>query len=129
MSAIPVAFLINNDHSHVSLAKWLAHIKDEIGTPEYITSDDAQVEYLTIRKAFGEEVTVHLCLWHVIKAWARKFSSLIISAKGTRAKNKELREAAIAELRSILYEPDLTRVCHKIADFKAKWETHNEGKL
>ncbi|KAF9367991.1 hypothetical protein BGX21_006912, partial [Mortierella sp. AD011] len=49
--------------------------------------------------------------------------------EGTRARNKELRESAIAELRSILYEPDLTRARHKIADFKAKWETHNEGKL
>ncbi|KAF9407515.1 hypothetical protein BGZ76_006092, partial [Entomortierella beljakovae] len=102
---------------------------DEIGTPEYITSDDAQVEYLAIRKAFGQEVTVHLCLWHVIKAWACNFSSLIVSAEGTRAKNKELRETAIGELRSILYEPDLTRARHKIADFQTKWETHNEGRL
>ncbi|KAF9903873.1 hypothetical protein BX616_001500, partial [Lobosporangium transversale] len=68
MSPIPVAFLLTNDHTHHSLKNWLIHIKDMVGTPEFITTDDAQVEYQAIRKAFGKDVTIHLCLWHVIKA-------------------------------------------------------------
>ncbi|KAG0006298.1 hypothetical protein BGZ79_003763 [Entomortierella chlamydospora] len=41
LSAVPVAFMLTNDHSHQPLAKWLNHIKENIGSPEYITTDDA----------------------------------------------------------------------------------------
>ncbi|KAF9369490.1 hypothetical protein BGX21_005943, partial [Mortierella sp. AD011] len=98
-----------------------------IGTPEYITTDDAQTEYSAIRKAFGESVTVHLCLWHIIRAWSNKFRSLIRAADGKTG--KELREEALAELRTILYDPYLDRALRRIESFKAKWKDHNDSKV
>ncbi|KAF9348309.1 hypothetical protein BGX26_000267 [Mortierella sp. AD094] len=118
LSAVPVAFLLTNDHSSYSLAHWLSHIKETIGTPENITTDDAQTEYSAIRKAFGESVTVHLCVWHIIRAWSNKFRSVIRAVDGKTG--KELREEALGELRTILYDPYLPRALGRIESFKAK---------
>ncbi|KAF9898023.1 hypothetical protein BX616_004597, partial [Lobosporangium transversale] len=98
-----------------------------VGAPEFITTDDAQVEYKAIRKAFGRDVTVHLCLWHVMKAWARKLSTLIRGAD--RNQNKDLRQSAMNELRSILYDPSPRSAGEKIVEFEKKWSEHNGGKL
>ncbi|KAF9915717.1 hypothetical protein BX616_005553 [Lobosporangium transversale] len=98
---------------------------DMVGAPEFITTDDAQVEYKAIRKAFGQEVTIHL--WHVMKSWARKLSTLIRGAD--KNQSKELRQSATNDLRSILYDPAFRSAGEKIVEFEKKWSEHNEGKL
>ncbi|KAF9433657.1 hypothetical protein BGZ76_009164 [Entomortierella beljakovae] len=41
MSFVPVAFMLTHTRKSTSLTRWLNHIKDTIGTPELITTDDA----------------------------------------------------------------------------------------
>ncbi|KAF9144233.1 hypothetical protein BGX20_007053, partial [Mortierella sp. AD010] len=59
--------------------------------------------------------------------WSNKFRSLIRAADGKTG--KELREEALAELRTILYDPYLDRALRRIESFKAKWKDHNDSKV
>lgn len=127
LSAVPVAFLLTNDSSSIPLTYWFKHIKETIGAPDFITTDDAQAEYTAIRNAFGESVTVHLCLWHIMKAWSNKLRMAIRSTPQQTA--KDLRQEAINELREILYNPYLNKAEEKIAEFRNKWSDHNDGKV
>ncbi|KAG0195253.1 hypothetical protein BGX33_003871, partial [Mortierella sp. NVP41] len=77
MKAIPVAFLITNDHTDIPLQAWLTHIKQTIGTPRFATTDDSSTEFKALRAAFGKALTIHLCLWHVMRSWSRKFITVI----------------------------------------------------
>ncbi|KAF9082263.1 hypothetical protein BGX29_003970, partial [Mortierella sp. GBA35] len=77
MMAIPVAFLITNDHTDIPLQAWLTHIKQTIGTPRFATTDDSSTEFKALRAAFGKALTIHLCLWHVMRSWSRKFNTVI----------------------------------------------------
>jgi hypothetical protein len=96
----------------------IRHIKENIGTPDYITTDDARAEYKAIRMAFGQEVMVHLCLWHVMKAWSNKLRSTIRRTEERSA--KELKEGAMSELCAILYDLYLDRAMNRAVEFKYK---------
>lgn len=127
MKAIPVAFLITNDHTATPLREWMAHIKRTIGSPRFATTDDSYIEFSALRDTFGKNITIHLCLWHVMRSWSRKFKSVIIGTEDLSG--KEARQEAMAELKSILYEPNLLEANQRVAAFRNKWSRHNDGKL
>ncbi|KAF9273358.1 hypothetical protein BGZ74_004819, partial [Mortierella antarctica] len=127
MTGVPVAFLLMNDHSHHSISEWLKHIKPTVGTPKFITTDDAKVEHKAIQKAFGHEVTIHLCLWHIIKAMAHGCAQHVTHIDNQP--HKEVKEAVVKDLCAIVYEPDKQCAQQRCLDFEQKWGNHNDGEL
>ncbi|KAF9274652.1 hypothetical protein BGZ74_004284, partial [Mortierella antarctica] len=124
MKAIPIAFLITNDHTDTPLQTWFTHIKQTIGTPRFTTIDDSFTEFKALHAAFGKDLIIHLCLWHVMRTWSCRFKALI---RGTDdLPGKDARSLAMKELRAILYKPDSLWAKQRIVDFHAKWSKHNK---
>ncbi|KAF9578689.1 hypothetical protein BGW38_005400, partial [Lunasporangiospora selenospora] len=114
---IPAAFLLTNDKSG-----WLTHIRkhlmrtDKDGA-EYcllktIVIDDSQTEKNAINKAFGPDICIHLCLWHVQRNWSRQLQSKV-SKNDDSVTIKVVRHAVMGTLRAIMYESDLTKALEK----------------
>ncbi|KAF9540546.1 hypothetical protein EC957_004027, partial [Mortierella hygrophila] len=78
LRGIPVAFLLTEDKTAEPLQDWLIALEAYAGiTFRYITTDDSKVEYKAIKHGLGDHVRIHLCLWHVARAWATQIKKLV----------------------------------------------------
>lgn len=68
----PVCFFVTNRESSAVIAKWLKWVKDSVAVrPKRIMIDCSATEIEAIRLAFGDEVRVLLCHWHIKRAWEK----------------------------------------------------------
>ncbi|KAF9345666.1 hypothetical protein BGX34_004555 [Mortierella sp. NVP85] len=110
MRGVPVAFLLTTDLRAKPIELWLSALSKAVGTPgkcplRYITTDDSKTERLAITNAFNGEVKVHLCLWHIARAWSQKIQTHVCGQ--TQVDSKLLQKDARQELLAIMYEGDI----------------------
>ncbi|KAF9313704.1 hypothetical protein BG006_004095, partial [Podila minutissima] len=122
MSGVPVAFLLTNNKTAEPLAGFLAALQKLIPPIQYITTDDSSMEQLAIKDAFDGRVRIHLCLWHVARAWWIKLRALV-SGNSTK-ESRHLRLKALNGLKAIMYEPDLLQARLQIVKFREDWATN-----
>ncbi|KAF9189780.1 hypothetical protein BGZ49_003774, partial [Haplosporangium sp. Z 27] len=67
LSAVPVAFLLTNDHSSLPLTQWLTHIRETIGTPTSLPP-------MMLRQSI-QQFGVHLDTEEKIAAFKEKWSN------------------------------------------------------
>ncbi|KAG0366099.1 hypothetical protein BGZ54_005816 [Gamsiella multidivaricata] len=124
MRGIPVAFLLTEDKTSASLQLWLMELKSLVGGFRYITTDDAGVERYAIEGAFGDSVKIHLCPWHVARAWSKSIRPLV---KGPSPKESDvIRKQARNTLHSIMYESDQARAHEMIEEMRQGWAGYPE---
>ncbi|KAG0195070.1 hypothetical protein BGX33_004369, partial [Mortierella sp. NVP41] len=120
MRGIPVAFLLTEDKTAEPLQDWLLALEAYAGTSfRYITTDDSKVEYKAIKDGFGDRVRIHLCLWHVARAWSTQIRKLVLHANPHQ--QLSLQADARGILHNIMYERDMERARSMIAIFRQVW--------
>lgn len=124
MRGIPVAFLLTSDKTSIPLQKWLADLQGLVGPIKFITTDDSNMERKAIKDAFDGRVTIHLCLWHIARAWSNKIRSIVKEA--TVEESKRVRRTVLNELKEIMYEPELLQARIRITMFLEKWAAKEE---
>ncbi|KAF9115933.1 hypothetical protein BGX30_006120 [Mortierella sp. GBA39] len=78
LRGIPVAFFLTEDKTAEPLQAWLVALEAHAGICFlYITTDDSKVEYKAIKHGLGDHVRIHLCLWHVARAWGMQIKKLV----------------------------------------------------
>lgn len=69
---VPVCFFVTNRESSAVIAKWLEWVKESaVVQPKRIMIDCSATEIEAIRLAFGANVRVLLCHWHIKRAWEK----------------------------------------------------------
>ncbi|KAF9151690.1 hypothetical protein BGX21_005182 [Mortierella sp. AD011] len=98
MRGIPVAFMLTNDQSVRPLELWLSEMNKLAGPLKYVTIGDSRVEFRTIQDAFEGSVKIHLCPWHVARAWSQKICYIVRVAdkeETMKYRNKHMRQTSL----------------------------------
>ncbi|KAF8927521.1 hypothetical protein BGZ47_002106 [Haplosporangium gracile] len=124
LRGIPVAFLLTEDKTAESLQEWLVSVEAYAGISfSYITTDDSNVEYKTIKQGLGDHVCIHLCLWHIARAWNTQIKSRV--KHDNPVKRQQLQAEARKAMHNIMYQSDLRTARQMIVDFRLFCQEHS----
>ncbi|KAF9920133.1 hypothetical protein FBU30_010074, partial [Linnemannia zychae] len=139
---VPVAFLLTSSTENSILVDWLRALRSKmiaifsspdpdqlyVYKPNAVITDQGNVEILAIKTAFaGENVPIFFCAWHVYRAWEREVRKRITGiAHLPVEERKTIKDAAIAELKSILGEQDKQKAFQGIQRYREKWNEHDD---
>ncbi|KAF9119713.1 hypothetical protein BG015_006257, partial [Linnemannia schmuckeri] len=121
----PVAFLLTEDKTVEPLQEWLVSVETYAGISyRYITTDDSNVEYKAIKQGLGDHVRIHLCLWHIARAWNTQIKSRV--KHDNPVKRQHLQAEARKAMHDIMYQPDLRTARQMIVDFRLFCQEHSK---
>jgi hypothetical protein len=128
MRGIPVAFLLTEDKTAEPLQHWLVALEASAGICiRYVTTDDSKVEYKAIKQGLGEDVRIHLCLWHVAREWVTQIRSL--AKDDNPVLQTCLQEQARKSMHDIMYEQNLLTAKGMIVRFREFWQEKSKDML
>jgi hypothetical protein len=86
---IPVAFLLTKSTEQSVFKAWFDGLKAQLWNdfrisyaPNYVVTDQGNIEILAIHTAFPM-ARLHFCAWHVLRAWERKLTNVILGINAT----------------------------------------------
>jgi len=117
LRGIPVAFLLTEDKTAEPLQQWLVGVEAYAGISfRYITTDDSSVEYKAIKQGLGDHVRIHLCLWHIARAWNTQIKARV--KHDNPVKRQILQAEARKAMHDIMYQPDPLIARNMIVNFR-----------
>jgi len=81
----PLCFMITNSLDSQPITSWLVWLVSLGFKPRTFMIDNCDTEIAAIRLAFGDQIRINICHWHILRAWRKQSIEKIKVLHGPQA--------------------------------------------
>ena len=132
----PVCWMVTNSQDRHPITNWLIWLRSLGYTPSSVMIDNSDVEIAAIRQAYGQDVRINICQWHILRAWRKQTIEKVIlrnphrrrpatSSQLIAAHRKEALNRLIAMMKANdepEFEMMYDELCLWIEEHEAQWD-------